>query len=56
MLPERAKQTLPAVVVEYDSRGIRKSKRFDCLYAARRFYESKFKENKNPKVKKGEES
>ena len=43
---------MPPVVVEYDCRGERKSKRFSDPYEARRFYAAKFKANKNPMVKK----
>jgi hypothetical protein len=44
------------VAVEYDKmqRGkiIRARKIFACMYEARRFYTAKFKENRNPAVKK----
>lgn len=46
---------LPSVVVEYDCRGRRATKQFDDAYAARRFYTQKFKQGKNPVVKRGEE-
>ena len=46
---------MPAVRVEYDCRGERKSKRFENAYAARRFYAAKLKAGKNPVVKKSEE-
>jgi len=42
---------MPSVVVEYDHRGQRKEKKFDNPYEARRFFASKDKQNKNPKVK-----
>jgi len=42
----------PSVIVEYDCRGNRVEKRFEDPYAARRFYASKLKAGKNPKVKK----
>lgn len=45
---------LPAVRVEYDRRGQRVSKHFKSPYAARRFYAAKFKQGKNPTVKKEE--
>jgi hypothetical protein len=45
---------MPRVTVEYDCRGQRKAKTFDCAYEARRFYIAKFKQEKNPKVIKGE--
>jgi len=43
----------PAVVVEYDCRGKRKSKQFCDPYEARRFWIAKEKAGRNPKCKKG---
>jgi len=41
---------MPCVTVEYDYRGQRKAKTFDCAYKARRFYVAKDKAKKNPKI------
>ena len=43
---------MPSVVVEYDCRGKRVEKLFECPYEARRFYAAKLKDGKNPRVKK----
>lgn len=43
-----------AVFVEYDCHGGRRTKKFLDAYEARRFYASKFKSGKNPKVKGSE--
>jgi hypothetical protein len=42
----------PAVKVEYDARGERRSKVFSNPYEARRFYTAKLKANANPAVKR----
>ena len=44
---------MPEVQVEYDCRGVRKSKVFKDPYEARRFYTYKDKMGKNPKVSRG---
>lgn len=46
----------PRVAVEYDCRGKRERREFDCPYEARRFYTAKLKLNKNPAVKKAQEN
>jgi hypothetical protein len=40
------------VIVEYDSRGKRVTKRFPDAFKARAFYLAKFKAGCNPKVRK----
>jgi hypothetical protein len=40
--------------VEYDGRGGRRTKVFDDLFAARRFYAAKLKQGKNPRVRRAE--
>ena len=42
------------VVVEYDSRGKRVTKSFADTYTSRRFYVSKDKAGKNPRIVKAE--
>lgn len=42
----------PDVLIWYDSRDKRISKRFSDAYAARRFYAAKLKAGKNPKLTK----
>ena len=42
---------MPEVVIEYDRQGERVSKTFDNPYEARRFYESKEKAVKHPRVR-----
>ena len=42
---------MPAVVVEYDCYGRRKSRHFGDAYEARRFYAAKLQQGKNPRVK-----
>ncbi|MEQ8637155.1 hypothetical protein [Gimesia maris] len=55
MMPDRSRYTNnPTITVEYDCRGQRKTKDFKCVYEARRFYLTKDKANKNPKVIKGD--
>ncbi|MEQ8791770.1 MAG: hypothetical protein RIC55_36240 [Pirellulaceae bacterium] len=41
---------MPRVTVEYDCRGTRKTKTFDNPYEARRFYTTKDRQGKHPKV------
>lgn len=44
----------PAVAVEYDCKGVRKTKQFGTdAIAAKRFYAAKLKAKKNPKIKRG---
>lgn len=43
---------MPAIAIEYDCRGGRKTQHFDDAYAGRRFYAAKLKANKHPVVKK----
>jgi len=45
---------LPAVIVEYDSRDGRARKRFSSAHAARLFYVQKFKQGKNPAVRRAD--
>lgn len=44
---------MPAVVVEYTCRGVRKAKHFVDAFAARRFYAAKLVAGCGPKVLKG---
>jgi hypothetical protein len=43
---------MPTVVIEYDCRNTRVSRKFDDPRVARRFYAAKLKAGKHPKVKK----
>ncbi len=55
MMPDRSRYTNnPTISIEYDCRGQRKVKTFACPYEARRFYTTKARQGKNPKIIKGE--
>jgi hypothetical protein len=53
MFPMQRKS--PPVVVEYDCRGKRVSKRFADAYEARRFYAAKLRQGNRPAVKRPKE-
>ncbi len=42
----------PAVIVEYDCRSSRASKRFENAYAARAFYMAKLKQGRKPAIRR----
>lgn len=46
----------PRVAVEYDCRGERRSKTFECPYEARQFFCAKDKAGCNPKVRRAEDA
>ena len=43
---------MPRIAIEFDCRGLRKTKEFDDAFEARQFFAQKDKAGKNPKVKR----